>query len=127
MLTLLLTFPYLAYSIVNNKEVIDRMRKLIGFRIDTDVVEALIYKVNAKTQNEAIEFAINYTLINYENEINEDKDNAIKTVIEEYLSDKYEQLFIEHSKLKKDYGRLLLSVMSLKDAYEELLELGKDK
>lgn len=101
--------------------------KRITLRTDAQLVESLILKTNSKTQNEAIEFAINYTLINYENEINEDKDNAIKTVIEKYLSDKYEQLFIEHSKLKKDYGRLLLSVMSLKDAYEELLELGKDK
>lgn len=103
------------------------MIKQINLRTDVNLTEALKIKTNSKTRNEAIEFAINYTLINYENEINEDKDKAIKTVIEEYLSDKYEQLFNEHSKLKKDYGRLLLSVMSLKDAYEELLELNKNK
>ena len=74
------------------------MIKQINLRTDVNLTEALKIKTNSKTRNEAIEFAINYTLINYENEINEDKEKAIKTVIEEFLSDKYEQLFNEHSK-----------------------------
>lgn len=55
------------------------MIKQINLRTDVNLTEALKIKTNSKTRNEAIEFAINYTLINYENEINEDKEKAIKT------------------------------------------------
>lgn len=96
------------------------MRKLIGFRIDTDVVEALIYKVNAKTQNEAIEFAINYTLANYKNELSESKDLAIRKVIEKIALENYNVLLDKYIQLKEMYTKLLDVTLDLNDSVHDL-------
>ena len=101
--------------------------KRITFRTNEELVKMLIYKTQSKTQNEAIEFAIKFTLANYKNELSESKDLAIRNVVEKIALENYNVLLDKYNQLKGMYAKLLDFVLDLNDSVHELQKLKKTK
>lgn len=96
------------------------MIKQINLRTDVNLTDALKIKTNSKTRNEAIEFAINYTLANYKNELSESKDLAIRKVIEKIALENYNVLLDKYIQLKEMYTKLLDVTLDLNDSVHDL-------
>lgn len=100
-------------------------KKGVYFKLNNNLIDTLVVKTDSKNKTEAMEFAINYTLANYKNELSESKDLAIRKVVEKIALENYNVLLDKYNQLKGMYAKLLDVVLDLNDNVHELQKLKK--